>query len=141
MTELLEELLARCQRGEEDAIGALVQRFRVWAVDFAAALIEDRQMAEDAVQEGFLKALRRLPELRDPKAFPGWFRQIIRTETNRILRKQRERPNGDGSDLVSPSLPPENKRRKNIYAARSGRRWRVFPLRKGKRRSFSIYTR
>ena len=61
-------------------------------MDFAAAITDDRDLAEDAVQEAFIAAFQRLTDLREPDAFPGWFRQIIRTQAARTLRKRRELP-------------------------------------------------
>jgi RNA polymerase sigma factor (sigma-70 family) len=87
--ELLSELLVRCRAGDESAVAELVRRFRPWAVDFAAALLGgDFHLAEDAVQAAFLITLSRLGELREPNAFAGWFRQIVRTETRRIGRRR-----------------------------------------------------
>jgi len=89
--ELLSELLVRCRAREESAVAELVRRFQPKATDFAAALFGgDVHAAEDAVQAAFVVALSRLEELREPNAFAGWFRQIVRTETNRITRRSKE---------------------------------------------------
>jgi RNA polymerase sigma factor (sigma-70 family) len=98
VAELLSEILARCTRGEESAAAELVRRFWPWAVDFAAALLGDAHLAEDAVQSAFVTALTRLDELKEPNAFAGWFRQIVRTQVNRIARRR--------SDLPVAELPP-----------------------------------
>lgn len=90
MTEPLRDLLRRCRDGEEEAIAELVRRFQPWALNFAAAVLKDRDEAEDVVQEAFLTALDRLPDLRDPDAFPAWLRQIIRTHGSRAARRRRE---------------------------------------------------
>jgi RNA polymerase sigma factor (sigma-70 family) len=89
--ELLSELLVRCRARDESAVAELVRRFRPWAIDFAAALLGgDVHAAEDAVQVAFVNALSRLNDLREPSAFAGWFRQIVRTEANRIARRRHE---------------------------------------------------
>jgi len=90
MGETLSELLDRCRTGDETAVSALVRRFRPWAIALAKGILEDRDLAEDAIQEAFVTALARLDDLREPEAFAGWFRRILRTEANRILRKRRE---------------------------------------------------
>ena len=92
MREPLEALIERCRGREEDAMSELVSRFRAWALDLAAALVSDVSLAEDVVQEAFTTALLRLPELRDPLAFAGWLRQIVRTHANHLMRKRREVP-------------------------------------------------
>ena len=89
MAELLSELLARVRAGDASAVGVLVARFWPRAVEFASALMRDEHLAEDAVQRAFIKALGRLDDLREANAFPGWFRQIVRTETLAMIRQQR----------------------------------------------------
>ena len=88
MPELLSEILSRCRAGDELAVAELVRRFWPWAVDFAAALLGDAHLAEDAVQSAFVTALAKLHQLRETQGFAGWFRQIVRTEANRIARRR-----------------------------------------------------
>ena len=90
MAEALDKLLERCRRGEDRAIALLVARFQAYAHDLASAILGDGHLAEDAVQEAFLASLRRLSDLREPAAFPGWFRQIVRTQACRLARRRRE---------------------------------------------------
>lgn len=106
MNDSLTELLARCAYGDEGAVETLVGRFQPWALGFAAALLDDRSMAPDIVQESFITALGKLHSLRDPDAFPGWFRQIIRTRVSHENRRRTECPLDEDrepvSDLPSP---------------------------------------
>ncbi|MBN1342695.1 MAG: sigma-70 family RNA polymerase sigma factor [Phycisphaerae bacterium] len=106
MADQLCEILERCRRGDGEAVRLLVVRFRDGALDLARCLLSDEHLAEDAVQEAFLKALDRLGDLRDPAAFPGWFRQIVRTQCHRILRRQREPVVCvDANGVVDPGSP------------------------------------
>jgi RNA polymerase sigma factor (sigma-70 family) len=43
-------------------------------------------MAEDAAQEAFITAWRNLDQLRQPEAFPGWFKRIVLSQCNRLTR-------------------------------------------------------
>jgi RNA polymerase sigma factor (sigma-70 family) len=43
----------------------------------AKGVLRDPALAEDAVQEAYLRAFRRLADLDDPAAFAGWFRRIV----------------------------------------------------------------
>ncbi len=105
MTELLGELLERCKRGDADAIATLVHRFQPWALDLAVALVSgDPHLAEDAVQAAFVRALARLADLRESAAFPGWMRQIIRTECHAIAR--RRQASGLAECLEVPASAP-----------------------------------
>ncbi len=107
MAELLEELLARCRHGDHEAVGVLVRRFWDYAMDLATHLLDDRHLAEDAVQDAFVVVVQRLEDLRTPAAFPGWLRRIVRTQANRISRRRRtgaavsgDEPDGGSSPLA-----------------------------------------
>ncbi|MBN1553242.1 MAG: sigma-70 family RNA polymerase sigma factor [Phycisphaerae bacterium] len=107
MAELLCEILDRCQRGDETAVRLLIERFHRSAVSLAKAILRDEHLAEDAMQNSFVTALRRLGQLRNVDAFPGWFRQIVRTESTRILRRRTEAATGSMSDVGTNHTQPE----------------------------------
>lgn len=69
-----------------DAFAELVRRFQDLAYGYAYALLGDAHLAHDAAQEAFLSAYRQLPQLRDPDAFPGWLRRVVRTHCRRLQR-------------------------------------------------------
>jgi RNA polymerase sigma factor (sigma-70 family) len=106
VAELLGELLERCRQGQADAIRLLVVRFQNWARDLAEAILGDSHLAEDAVQAAFVRALARLGDLRDPAAFPGWLRQIVRTECGRMTRGRKEDRLPKSADPPSPAPTP-----------------------------------
>jgi len=72
-----------------DAFGELVRSFQDMAVGCAYAVLGDFEMARDAAQESFLAAWRNLHQLRDPHAFPGWFKRIVLSECSRQVRRAR----------------------------------------------------
>jgi RNA polymerase sigma factor (sigma-70 family) len=76
------------KNARDEAFGALVRRFQDMAYGFAFAMLRDRCLAEDAAQEAFLAAWLELPALRDPAAFPGWFRRILFSRCTRIRRER-----------------------------------------------------
>ncbi len=90
MAETMADLLQRCRTGDESAVRLLVERFAPAARDLAVAILNDRHLAEDAVQAALVTALGRLDQLRQPDAFAAWLRQIVRTQAHRILRKRQE---------------------------------------------------
>ncbi len=86
------ELVERAQRGDHDAFAVLAGAF-VARLDGAARLIlRDRELARDAVQEGFIHAWRNLPTLRDPDRFEAWLHRLIFRACIDILRRRRSRP-------------------------------------------------
>jgi RNA polymerase sigma factor (sigma-70 family) len=74
---------------EPDAFAGLVRRFQDMAVGYALSILGDLHLAEDASQEAFLEAYRRLDQLREPKAFGSWLRRIVFKRCDRILRRKR----------------------------------------------------
>ncbi|MBP8003120.1 MAG: sigma-70 family RNA polymerase sigma factor [Chloroflexi bacterium] len=89
---LVESLVirARSQNGtrqeRHEAFGQLVSRFQEMAVHVAYGVLGDLILAQDAVQEAFVWAYQNLDQLREPKAFPGWFKQIVWSQAHRLVR-------------------------------------------------------
>ena len=80
-------LVERVRGGEIEAFGLLVERFQNMAVGTAFTVLGDFHLAEDAAQEAFTHAYLNLTQLRDPGAFPGWFRRIVLKYCDRHTRK------------------------------------------------------
>src|SRR5919199_3074206 len=74
-----------------EAFDELVRRFQDMAFACAYAALCDFHLAEDAAQEAFVSAWRKLSQLREPEAFPGWLRRVVLTECGRLRRKRRLR--------------------------------------------------
>ena len=81
-------LIKRAQAGDRAAFGELVQRFQPAVYAVALARLRDVNEAVELTQEVFIHALRKLDQLRDPRCFVGWLRQItVRMAINRVSRK------------------------------------------------------
>ena len=106
MKELIDDLLKRFQKGDQSAFRIIVKRFQGKALDLAESIIGDRHQAEDAVQTAFMLAFSRLNQLREIEAFPGWLRQIVRTEALKIIRKSK-RQGKDFEKQNNQISPPE----------------------------------
>ena len=94
------------REGALDAFGRLVERFQDMAYGAALAKVGDSHLAEDAAQEAFIEAYRHLPNLRDPAAFPGWFRRIVFRQARRIGRPGAVRTVPLPADALVPSPEP-----------------------------------
>lgn len=84
--ELLATEVTRAQAGELGAFHGLVVRFQDMAVGYAFSLLGDYHLAEDAAQEAFLDAFRKLPTLRHPEAFVSWLRTVVFKHCDRLRR-------------------------------------------------------
>ena len=82
--QVLSNMKAKHQRYE-----ALVKAFHADIYRYAFWLIKDQSIAEDVVQETFLRAWRSLDALNDEKAAKSWLITILRRENaRRFERKQ-----------------------------------------------------
>ena len=86
---LLEELVVRAQAGDLDAFGRLVQQTQAMAYAVAKGVLRDSGLAEDAAQDAYLRAFRRLADLEDPASFAGWLRRIVITIALNMRRARR----------------------------------------------------
>jgi RNA polymerase sigma-70 factor, ECF subfamily len=84
-------LVERARHGDHEAFAALVDG-SLARLDAAARLIvRDPELARDAVQDGFIRAWRDLPGLRDPDRFDAWLRRLIVHSCLDLLRRRRRR--------------------------------------------------
>lgn len=85
-----DDLLAtRAGEGDEEAFAILVRRHSLPLLAMAFHTLGNVQDAEDAVQDAFISAWRRLPEFRHASTFSTW---MYRITVNRCLNSLRRRP-------------------------------------------------
>jgi RNA polymerase sigma-70 factor (ECF subfamily) len=81
-------LVERAQQGDRIAYGELVTRFEPTVYAVALSRLRNPAEAQELTQEVFLHGMRKLAQLREPAAFPGWLRQItVRMAINRLTRR------------------------------------------------------
>ena len=81
-------LVERAKVGDREAFGELVVRFRNSVFAMALARVRNPLEADELAQDVFVHAMRKLPQLRDPRCFAGWLRRITaRMAINRLTRK------------------------------------------------------
>ena len=80
-------LVRKAQRGNRSAFGRLYQRYAGMVHAIALSSLPGDEIA-DAVQETFLRALRRLKTLRQAEAFAGWISSITRNVVRDVARRR-----------------------------------------------------
>lgn len=70
-------LVAAARRGDREAFAALVERYQQPAWRLAMSALGNAHDAEDAAQDAFVMAWRRLDELRDNVSFRSWLLTIV----------------------------------------------------------------
>ncbi len=110
-----QDLVARAQKGEQDAYGELVRRHHAPILVLCVSMLGDREEADDAAQEAFVKAYRSLSRFQRDCAFSTWMYRIASNHClDRLRRRARERSEsleavleagGDAAEAVMPALP------------------------------------
>ena len=106
------ELVEAARRGDAEAFGALYQRHYATMVWLAYSILLDRNLAEDAAQQAFVRACESLADLRRADRFRAWLTQICRNVAHQLVRDRRRsvppaacttahavEPHADGPDL------------------------------------------
>ncbi|GAA3056864.1 RNA polymerase sigma factor [Kitasatospora albolonga] len=81
-------LAARAGDGDQESFAELMRRHTPRMLALATRMLDDRQAAEDEVQEACLAVWRKLPDFRGDSAFGTWLYRIV---TNRCLNALRAR--------------------------------------------------
>jgi RNA polymerase sigma-70 factor (ECF subfamily) len=85
----LNDLVSRARRGDVSAYGRLVEATERMVFAVALRILRDRALAEDAAQETYLRAFRRIADLQDDAAFLTWLRRIAVTVALNMRRARR----------------------------------------------------
>ena len=94
MTELdykyLAELVLRAQEGDSDSFAELYVATYQQQYRFSYRYLQDEFLAQDALQETYILALKNLTTLRDPHVFVSWLNQINMRVCFGIYRRERK---------------------------------------------------
>lgn len=78
----------RIMAGDKRAFQALYDELIDRALRTAVALVKDRDLAKDAVQETMIRVYKNLGSYDPDKPFEPWFYRILINECNRLLKKE-----------------------------------------------------
>lgn len=76
-------------RGEGNALAGLYERYYATMVWVAYSVLLDRGLAEDAAQQAFATAYRKIRSLRQPDRFGPWLATICRNTAQDMARARR----------------------------------------------------
>jgi len=86
------ELVRRCLAGEREAFAELVERHQCIVYGVALRMLGDRDQADDAAQEVFVRAYSQLSTFRGESSLRTWLVQIATRLCIDLLRVRRRRP-------------------------------------------------
>lgn len=110
-------LIKKARDGNQLAAERLFRKYQDRVFSYLFRLIGNRELAEEAAQETFMKGFRSLKRYREKGMFKSWLFKIAHREGLRVLKKERQHrilrnsPNGpekDETELIDPApLPAE----------------------------------
>jgi RNA polymerase sigma factor (sigma-70 family) len=107
------DLINRTIQGDREAFASLVLSYREMALGWARSIVQDSHLAEDVVQEVFLRLERKIIDLKDPLRFHPWLRQMVRRQAMNQIRGSQNRLSFyggmlDGAPLNNETLIPSS---------------------------------
>ena len=95
------ELAGRSARGDDDAFAEIVRRYGPRVFRVVGRFFRQRDRAEEAAQEVFLKAFTQLDAYEGRGSMEGWLTRIATTTCLNLLRSAKRRPELTLSDLTA----------------------------------------
>lgn len=83
------ELLERCSSGDNSGYSLLYHRYSKAVFNSIYRLVNDREDAEDILQEVFVKAFSEIKSLKNAESFGGWIKRIAINQSLNFLRKNK----------------------------------------------------
>src|ERR1700736_5570956 len=89
--------------GDQDAFEMIIRTHSREMFAIAYGILQNREEAEDAVQDALVKAWKSRWRVRDPEKFPAWLCMIARYRARDVFRKRRTIPLSDEpAEAVEP---------------------------------------
>ena len=112
MPERLEiNLIEAATSGDIESFGELCRRYYAAMAAIAYAVLSDHQLAEDAAQESFARALVRIKSLKEREKFAPWLAAICRNVAkDMVATKTKQISTKDISQVDKVENPDENNR-------------------------------
>ena len=83
-------IVRRVLAGDVEQYRVLVERYRLEFGRYAVAAVGDRDAAQDAMQEAFIRAYDALATCREPDRFGAWFFRILTNQCRNASARRRD---------------------------------------------------
>jgi RNA polymerase sigma-70 factor, ECF subfamily len=101
----------QAQSGSHEALNELFRSVQEPLFRYIVSLVRDQHLAEDILQEVFIRVYRKLRWLQEPKAFRAWTYQIASREAFRYLNRERRWTDQVRDEATLTALPaPDHER-------------------------------
>ena len=97
------ELYRAAIHGDREAFEMIIRTHSRTLFAIAYGILQNREEAEDAVQDSLVKAWKTRWRVRDPEKFPAWLATVARHRAHDVFRKRRSLPLAE--QLIEPIEP------------------------------------
>lgn len=87
-TKIIDELARKVKKGDKKAFEELYRLTSSKAYFVALQICNDKQEAEDILQESYITALNKISSLERTESFMGWFNRIVINKSKDFLKKK-----------------------------------------------------
>ncbi|NMM47896.1 RNA polymerase sigma factor [Marinigracilibium pacificum] len=95
------EVINRILAGQTAEFRILVERYKDVSLSLACSVIKDQHLAEDALQEAFIKVFHSLNKFRQDSLFSTWlYRIVVNCSLNYAKKNKRFQPETNNPELV-----------------------------------------
>jgi RNA polymerase sigma-70 factor, ECF subfamily len=101
MNEL--EAVTQLKRGDVRGLEVLVRKYQLDAVRIANSITQDLSLAEEVVQEAFLRVYERIDQYDDSRPFRSWFLRIVVNDALKSVTRQNRFISIEGADEFDDS--------------------------------------
>jgi RNA polymerase sigma-70 factor (ECF subfamily) len=105
----LQSLVGQCLTGDQAAMLALVERFRGQVFGLCYRMLGQRQDAEDAAQETFVRVLKNLHRWDQARDFEPWLFAIAGNRCRTALAARKRRPTSEAVLDIIPDKEPDHR--------------------------------
>jgi len=112
-----QQLVAETLRGNRDAFGSLVAKYRDQVFGFLLRMTGDRDLAGDLAQDSFIRAFTRLDTYDPSRPFRPWLFAIAHNACTDVMRRRRGESSLD--DEGAPELPAGEEASPELAAERT----------------------
>lgn len=98
------EAVQKAMKGEQEAFTYLYEKTYTKVFYLARKFLKSEHIAQDIVQDSYVKAFQSLNTLEDPEKFPSWIATIVTNRSKNELKRRKETlfsetENEDGQDI------------------------------------------
>jgi len=85
-----QQAISRLQQGDLNGLEFLVYRYQAQAVQTAYLILGEYPLAEDVVQEAFLKVTRKIDQFNTDYPFRPWFMRMVMNDAIKLAKRQQK---------------------------------------------------